>query len=341
MLKQISLLFFCVVSLLEVSFVGKDSDNLPSDSQRERTERSIASVTDLRTKVRENEMAVLKKIEITDVPLDAGEEIVVAVFDTGIDLTDVDLTSKIYRKNGQMIYKDFTRDESNSSIHDLQGHGTNIAKIITTINPKARILPVRLHDGFKSGLNSYTKAIEWLVVKHPEVKLVNISMSGDVQDEDEYYAFMTAKALGVTFVIAAGNDGFDISEYAAFPAGYSLNGEFIVVGATRDDRTPSEKGNYSNKIVDFTAQGERFGFYSGSQYKYLSGTSQSAAVISGIVSQILSHRKGEDLTSIKSTLQKYSSNNSRYASKHGNISYRPLLLDLNNNKEKFRNIATR
>jgi subtilisin len=344
MFRQISTLIFCAylanhVSIIEtVEYTGSNETDVLGETP---VNRRLASIKDLKRDIQENEEKILSRLELLNVPRSLGSEVVVAVFDTGIDITDKELMSKLYRKNGQIVYKDFTHSEFEPSLYDLHGHGTNVAKIITTINPQARILPVKVHDGYNNSLYNYTPAIQWLMRNHPEVKLVNVSMAGPSRSKEELLAFLTAKEAGITFVFAAGNLGRDIGIKHEFPASYSINDDFIVIGAMSDNHKRMESSNFGSGVVDFLAHGENFGFYSGTEYINLSGTSQATAVMTGAISQILSHNPDQTPDSIKFKLQKYSSKNGTAISKYGEVAYGSLIMDLIAHKYAPRNLASR
>jgi hypothetical protein len=132
-------------------------------------------------------------------------------------------------------------------------------------------------------------AITWVAGGHvsdvPDidkpVDVINLSLSGKVATGCPTYtqtAIDFAVSKGIVLVVAAGNNGEDISQYS--PANCN---NVIVVGAVQNN---NQKASYSNtgKAVDLMALGR--GVYSlgiDHKYFYWDGTSQATPIVAGAV----------------------------------------------------------
>jgi serine protease AprX len=193
------------------------------------------------------------------------------------------------------------------------------------IAPGVRLVGVRVLDEGGSGTYSQViQGIDWVIAHKDElnIRVLNLSLVSSVQSpywaDPLNQAVMTAWAEGITVVVAAGNGGPQ-----AMSIGVPGNNPYVItVGAFTDNYTPNNWGD--DYITPFSAAGPTLdGFVkpdivapgahmassmSGKSYiaehheanrlsqKYftMAGTSQSAAVVSGIAALTLSHNP--DLT---------------------------------------------
>jgi len=241
----------------------------------------------------------------------------VAVVDTGVDRSHPDLEQQIAVNLNEV--SDGTDNDRNGFIDDLygysfygysvgrgskdtrdvHGHGTHIAGIIAAaanngifgagINPSARIIPVPFMDSAGRGTQfDGAAAIKYAVDMGAEI--INCSWgyyvySGVLADAVEY-----ARSRGVLVVAAAGNEGGTISQ---FPASFD---SVISVGSCALSGQRSSFSNH-NPAVDILAYGE--GIVStlpSGQYGRMSGTSQAAGVVSGVLSRLLAALPTKSIT---------------------------------------------
>ncbi|WP_437048000.1 type VII secretion-associated serine protease mycosin [Streptomyces sp. enrichment culture] len=184
-----------------------------------------------------------------------GKGVTVAVIDTGVDDSNVQLRSAM--ASGGKSYVGGSANE------DLEGHGTRVAGIIAArpikgtgfvgLAPDAKILSLRYTGGEEKQGNSRTmsQAIRDAVAKG--AKIINISSdTANKEDNTELRnAVAAAVNAGALIVAAAGNDGADGNSAKTYPASYP--GVLAVAASDRNDERAffSQAGDF----VDVAAPG--------------------------------------------------------------------------------------
>lgn len=218
------------------------------------------------------------------------EQQIAVNLDESSDGTDNDHNGFIDDRYGYSFYG-YSSGRGSNDTHDVHGHGTHIAGIIAAaanngifgsgINPSARIIPVPFMDSAGRGTQfDGAAAIKYAVDMGAEI--INCSWgyyvySGVLADAVEY-----ARSHGVLVVAAAGNDGGTITQ---FPASFD---SAISVGSCG---LTGQKSSFSNRnsAVDILAYGEGvLSTLPGGKYGRMTGTSQAAGVVSGVLSRLLS-----------------------------------------------------
>ncbi|MFF5372948.1 S8 family peptidase [Streptomyces sp. NPDC013187] len=164
-------------------------------------------------------------------PPSAGAGVTVYVIDTGVRTTHRDF-------GGRAAHGwDFVGNDRVAS--DTNGHGTHIAGTVagTThgVAKKARIVSVRVLDAAGGGTTARVIAgIDWVTRHAKKPAVANLSLGG-ARNERLDAAVRASIASGVTYTVAAGNDGR--------PAGLYSPGsvkQALTVGATdREDSKPA------------------------------------------------------------------------------------------------------
>lgn len=303
----------CVAIQLEAGQnVEKIAEELSKSSEVEYAEPLYkVELLDTPNDTNYSDQTYLTRTNITDLwDVAANSDIVVAIVDTGVDYTHDDLLDSI-SQNEFEIANNGIDDDNNGYIDDRfgynfygmssgsgdpdpideQSHGTHLAGIIAAqtnnrlgiagINPNAKILPVRFLDADGSG-NQLDAAYAIYYAVDRGAKIINCSWGyyklNTVLDEAIQYAV----SQGVLVIAAVGNTNSPIVEY---PSG--CNG-VIGIGSATLNNARASYSTYGAQ-VDFMAYGSTiFSTIPGSKYAVKSGTSQAAAVMSGIVSRILS-----------------------------------------------------
>lgn len=199
----------------------------------------------------------------------------IAVIDTGLNFR--------FQYNEE-ICKSINKDFTGEGLSDFQGHGTNVTGIIAKkINKKKYcILVLKWYNGDTedntAGLR-IASAVNYAVANN--AKVINMSLTGIGHTDVEKDAIYNALIHGVKIVVAAGNDGRDLSDWCIFyPACYNFHNEnLFVVGSLDSSGKRSKSSNYGGPVNTwmFGEQQEGYG-------TYLSGTSMAAANFTAVLS---------------------------------------------------------
>ncbi len=154
------------------------------------------------------------------------------------------------------------------------GHGTMVAGLVHYVAPDARIFPLKAFaaDGSAS-LYDILQAIYYAVDRG--AKVINMSFSMDQASAELQNALAYANSRGVVCVGSVGNSGKPVVVY---PAGWP---QVEGVASTTLKDTRSDFSNFGAAVA-IAAPGENLiTTYPGNNYAAVSGTSFSAALISG------------------------------------------------------------
>ena len=217
-----------------------------------------------------------------------GQNVTVAVIDSGVDISHRDLSSNIFYnaaeikennldddKNGYVDdYAGYNFFDSNNNPFDSLGHGTHKAGIIAALGnngigtigvaPKAKILSLRVGDHTGAPLDKVSEAIVYAAdltsPANPNkslVNVINISLGAYVYNTPYNqlitlaYSLEYAKSRGVVVIAAAGNDDVNIDDVSFVPAGFD---SVISVAAIDDKYYKASFSNYGT-FVDISAPG--------------------------------------------------------------------------------------
>jgi serine protease AprX len=185
-------------------------------------------------------------------PAGEGAGVTVAVVDTGVaDVPDL---------AGRVTHVDVTGD----GIGDGYGHGTFVAGLVAGdgsssqgryagVAPGARILDVRVggNDG-SSDLVTVLRGLQ-AVAAHPEVSVVNLSLSSGsplpYQIDPLTVALEALWRKGITVVVPAGNDGEDGRKSITSPG---IDPVLLTVGGLDENGTA---GRRDDDVADWSSQG--------------------------------------------------------------------------------------
>jgi len=249
--------------------------------------------------------------------------VVIAILDTGADLTHPDLSTKLW-KNAKEIAGNGIDDDGNGFIDDLfgwdfangdnypqddHGHGTQVAAIAAAATNNSvgmsgvcwncAILPIKIFDAAGTGsLSSAIQAIDYIVrLRQSGVNVVvmNMSYGGAERSQAELNALAAAEAAQIVTVASAGNSSSSNDTNPVYPASFSNELNSVVsVGALATDGSLASFSNFG-QAVDIAAPGVNVisAFpvgYDGllGNYQLLSGTSASAPFVAGLVGLIQS-----------------------------------------------------
>ncbi|MFI8088560.1 S8 family peptidase [Streptomyces sp. NPDC086080] len=195
----------------------------------------------------------LDRIDQRSLPLDtrytppetAGAGVTVYVIDTGVRVTHRDFGGRA-RHGWDFVDHDRTAQDGN-------GHGTHVAGIVAGssygVAKRARIVSVRVLDDAGTGTTAQVIAgIDWVTRNADRPAVANLSLGGSYNAQLNA-AVRASIAAGVTYTVAAGNEGRQAALYS--PAGVR---QAVTVGATgRQDKKPAFS-NYG-PAVDLFAPG--------------------------------------------------------------------------------------
>ena len=220
-----------------------------------------------------------------------GENIVVAVIDTGVDLNHPDLKDNIIEAISLL--------PGEPNPQDYHGHGTHVAGAIAGIEngfgvvgvaPKAKILSIKVFPASGQGNNlpipeAVEFATKWTGKNGEKVRIINMSLTTN-NTPKLYSAICKAVDSGISVVCASGNDGDGKpdTEERYFPGYYQ---EVIEVGAY-DIRGNMADFSNSNNQLDVVASGVNVkSCYLNGQYATWNGTSMATPHIAGICALLI------------------------------------------------------
>ena len=204
--------------------------------------------------------------------------------------------------------------EQNNNPWDDSGHGTHIAGAIAActnngigiagVHPDARIMPLKVANFVGQARSADVAAAIYYAVDHG-ARIINLSLGGEVITDLERQAAQYAQARGVLIVVAAGNRGLSVEQF-----GYAALPGVLVVGASDQQGARAGFSNFGNELhvlapgvdvlslraaqTDFIARSKPLDYPRESavvgddgNYYRASGTSFSAALVTGLASRML------------------------------------------------------
>jgi hypothetical protein len=247
-----------------------------------------------------------------------GQGVVVAVIDSGVDITHSDLRNNIWT-NSDEIANDGIDNDRNGYIDDLYGwnfgvgqfnsnvmpgtsdstqsHGTHVAGTIaaswndfgiTGVAPNAKIMALRMGDVVENRYTnggSLAQAIRYAVDNGAQV--INMSL-GWTDTPELAEAFRYAASKNVITVTAAGNQ----SQSSPSSPAYYATQYGIAVGAVNRNLTLasfSNRAGSDNTMNYVVAPGVSiYSTVANGRYDYSQGTSMAAPHVAGVVALMLS-----------------------------------------------------
>jgi len=220
-------------------------------------------------------------------PHSTGKGVIVAVVDSGVRATHVDLTGQV------LPGIDYVSGGNGETDQSTDGHGTGIASLIAGhghgshdedgimgLAPGAKILPVGV--GSDASVTNLVQGIEYAV--NHGASVINLSLGTTGFNAQEASAIFYAESKNVVVVAAAGNSGTEEDDYPA-----SYDGVVSVSGVDQNGQAWSGSTYSSHVVVAAPAvdivrddDGSDTQMYKGD------GTSYSTAYVSAIAALIRS-----------------------------------------------------
>lgn len=227
-------------------------------------------------------------------------KVLIAVIDTGVDITHPDLRHSIWRnqKETENALDDdrngFTDDllgwnfvQNNADIRDQHGHGTHIAGIIAK-NPQAQLMVLKALDVQQSGeaaIEATVKAIYYAINK--KVDIINYSGGGTMAHPRERRALEIAEKSGILVVAAAGNLKSNMDREGFYPAHYPLKNIISVAAVNQKDEL-LQSSNYGPNSVSVAASGQDIvSALPHALRGKMSGTSQATAKVTRVLASLI------------------------------------------------------
>jgi hypothetical protein len=196
------------------------------------------------------------------------QNVIVAVVDSGVSKTHLQLNSALMTSSGERDYYDNDNDAE-----DGYGHGTLVAGIIAAkindgsgvagICPTAKILPFRVFNN----AGKFAQATTSTLVSSLDqsilygAKVVNLSLSSAGYNINEWLAIDICGDYGILVICAAGNGGSDSrgdnnDASPVYPASYNLD-NILAVAATDENDNLTYFSNFGASRVHLAAPGQQ------------------------------------------------------------------------------------
>lgn len=287
--------------------IPPEQPDLPSDTE---TEMASPSESVEETPVESGKIETAKPIEPADsiepvtpeiplepevpieplLPIEPENEqdcdaVVVALIDTGVDITHPDISDHLWSDddggNGWNFIED-TASVFDSAHPEYDSHGTHVAGIIAANAPEAELMILKAFGREGAYTSDIIRAIQF--AEENGASIVNCSFGSSEYNPALAEAIAASDML---FIAAAGNHRNDLQVAPVYPACFDLD-NILCVASVNEDGGLSYFSNYSDSIVDVAAVGRDVeSALPENEHGQMSGTSMAAAVVTGVASAVL------------------------------------------------------
>ncbi|MFC0524451.1 S8 family peptidase [Pontibacillus salicampi] len=222
-----------------------------------------------------------------------GNDIVIAVIDTGCDKNHRDLQNRI------VDGRNFTGGNP-TDFHDENGHGTHVAGTIAAsfnqqgvagVAPSSKLLILKAfdskgHSSYQQIIKAVKYATKWRGPRGEKVRILSMSFGGSEDYAMLHRSIKNAVNQNILVVCAAGNEGDANTRTTErlYPGYYK---EVVQVGAVDFNGSLAPFSN-SNDEIDLVAPGVNIlSTYKNGQYATLSGTSMATPHVAGAAALLL------------------------------------------------------
>jgi len=258
----------------------------------------------------------------------------VAVIDSGADLTHPDLAANIWT-NPKEIPGNGRDDDRNGFVDDVNGydfvnkdsvpqddygHGSHVAGIVAAVGNNTtgvagvawgtKVIVVKALDDSGSGyISDVAKALDYLTdLKRKGVPIfaANLSLGGGTYSSALYRAIERARNYDILVMAAAGNTADNNDVEPSYPANFKLN-NIVSVAATDESAQLAGYSNYGPGSVHLAAPGSGIvnvalqGFYP-DLYTSMQGTSMASPHAMGIAALIAAANPNLSALQVRSVL---------------------------------------
>ncbi len=239
-----------------------------------------------------------------DITVEPRGAVIVAVIDTGADITHDQIKNYLWTDNDRAHGWNFV--QGNGQVYDASSpqayaHGTHISGILAQVaqseNVPLQLMSCKVFDNGAAYTSDVIEAIEFAGAAGARV--INMSFGGTQENPALLEAMRNSDAL---FVTAAGNHRMDLGETPIYPACFDLPNS-INVSSTNADGGFSYFSNYSTERVDLAACGRNvLSAFPENQTGRMSGTSMAAAYVSGVAMAVASRNANMTAAQLKTRL---------------------------------------
>ena len=234
-----------------------------------------------------------------------GENITVAIIDTGIDTDHREFAGRIseysYNASEDKVVKDYGMEV----IEDEHGHGTQVAGVlaagmdsygITGIAPNVNLIIIKCEcDEYGRFVRSSDLVFGLAYAIERDADVVNMSFGTDFNIYSKYTAL--AKDSDIICIASAGNEGSSLPVYPA--------ADPYVIGVGAMDQETWSRASYSNygDNVKLLAPGTTFSAAIDGGYQYTTGTSVSCPIVAGAAALYLSQHPHTDFDTMEALFE--------------------------------------
>lgn len=224
-------------------------------------------------------------------------DVKVAVLDSGVD-TDHEFLV------GRLLPNDVNLSSSGdpNSCEDDYGHGTHVTGIIVDNTlENVKIKPYKVLNNMGNGSTSLISiAIDMAVADGADI--INLSLSAEGENQMLRDSIDEATEQGVNVIVAAGNNGADLTNKVISPACVE---SAVTVSAVDKNQKLSSYSNY-NGTVDIAAPGDNvMSSYLNNTYSLLSGTSMATPQVSAGFAVVRSVYPEKTAAEVEEMIKKY------------------------------------
>ena len=272
--------------------------------------------------------------------------VIVAVVDTGLNLTHQDLAPNLWINPAPSSAND--RHGANfvggrgaivsGNPTDDGGHGSHVAGTIGAVGNnnvgvsgvvwKVQLMAIKAFPSTGSGsVSDIAAGINYAIAHGAHIINASYGETGGIGfSQTELAAITAARNAGVIFVAAAGNESANLDVARHYPASFPLD-NIVTVSATTRSETLSSFSNYGT-TVDLLAPGESIlslGYTNNTGTATLSGTSMAAPHVTGALALLKAHFPADTYRQLINRLLRGTDPIARYAGKSQNGSRLNLL----------------